>query len=133
MISDREKTAIDCVNRPGLAGGVGETATILATASRRFDWPKVLAYLERMETGALVRRFGWLADHVQADIPPGLRERLLSITGRSSAATLGSSGSRPARDAIGYDATWRIFVNVSRDELLDSVGLGRRKSVREDR
>ena len=38
MISDREKTAIDCIDRPALAGGVGEAATILATASRRFDW-----------------------------------------------------------------------------------------------
>ncbi len=132
MISDREKTAIDCVDRPALAGGVGETATILATASRRFDWPKVLAYLERMETGALVRRFGWLADHVQADIPPDLRERLLSITGRSSAATLGPSRARPARDAIGYDATWRIFVNVSRDELRDSVELGRQRNQAAD-
>ena len=40
MISDREKTAIDCIDRPALAGGVGEAATILATASRRFDWTK---------------------------------------------------------------------------------------------
>ena len=40
MISDREKTAIDCIDRPALAGGVGEAATILATASRRFDWNK---------------------------------------------------------------------------------------------
>jgi predicted transcriptional regulator of viral defense system len=40
MISDREKTAIDCVDRPALAGGAGEAATILATASRRFDWNK---------------------------------------------------------------------------------------------
>ncbi len=42
MISDREKTAIDCIDHPPLAGGVGEAATILATASRRFDWNKAL-------------------------------------------------------------------------------------------
>ena len=67
MISDREKTAIDCIDRPALAGGVGETATILATASRRFDWNKAADYLERINSGALVRRFGWLVDHVNAD------------------------------------------------------------------
>ncbi len=33
IISDREKTAIDCIDRPTLAGGVGEAATILATAA----------------------------------------------------------------------------------------------------
>ena len=49
MISDREKTAIDCIDRPALAGGVGEAAMILATASRRFDWTKVVNYLQRIE------------------------------------------------------------------------------------
>src|ERR1019366_2255916 len=48
MFSDREKTAIDCIDRPALAGGVGEAATILATASRRFDWSKATDYLERI-------------------------------------------------------------------------------------
>lgn len=47
MISDREKTAIDCIDRPALAGGVGEAAIILATASRRFEWNKAADYLER--------------------------------------------------------------------------------------
>ena len=77
MISDREKTAIDCIDRPALAGGVGEAAMILATASRRFDWTKVVNYLQRIGSGALVRRFGWLADHVSADMPPEIRERLI--------------------------------------------------------
>src|SRR3984957_19733295 len=40
MISDREKTAIDSIERPALAGGAGEAAVILATASRRLDWAK---------------------------------------------------------------------------------------------
>src|SRR5579863_3144360 len=69
MISDREKTAIDCVDRPALAGGVGEAAVILATASRRFDWKKAADYLERIDSTALVRRFAWVMDHVKADMP----------------------------------------------------------------
>jgi predicted transcriptional regulator of viral defense system len=129
MISDREKTAIDCVDRPPLAGGVGEAAIILATASRRFDWKKAADYLERIESGALVRRFGWLADHVKADIPAEVRERLLSITGRSTRAWLGPAPEHAVRGAIGYDETWRLFVNVPREELHGSAGLGRRKSV----
>jgi hypothetical protein len=31
MMSDREKTAIDCIDRPALAGRVGEAVLILAT------------------------------------------------------------------------------------------------------
>lgn len=133
MISDREKTAIDCVDRPALAGGVGEAAMILATASRRFDWRKVSTYLRRIASGALVRRFGWLADHVAADMPAELREGLIGMTGSSSTrARLGPLHYQKVQDAIGYDKTWRLFVNVSRDELRDSAGLGRRKTVRKD-
>jgi predicted transcriptional regulator of viral defense system len=132
MISDREKTAIDCVDRPALAGGVGEGASILATASRRFDWNKAAAYLQRMNSGALARRFGWLADHVKAEIPPAVRERLLGLIGRSTRAWLGPAPGRDVPGAIGYDQTWRLFVNVSREELHDSAGMGRRKSVRKD-
>jgi predicted transcriptional regulator of viral defense system len=79
MIADREKTAIDCVDRPALAGGAGEAATVLATASRRFDWNKAADYLERIGSGALVRRFGWLADHVKAELPQEVRERLVPL------------------------------------------------------
>ncbi len=129
MISDREKTAIDCVDRPSLAGGVGEAATILATSSRRFEWKKAADYLNRIESGALVRRFGWLADHVKADIPAEVREQLLSLTGRSTRAWLGPAPEHAVPGAIGYDETWRLFVNVARQELHGSSGLGRRKTI----
>jgi len=132
MISDREKTAIDCIDRPDLAGGVGEAATILATASRRFDWTKATDYLERIGSGALVRRFGWLADHVQADIPPAIHASLLRLAARSRTTWLGSNPERARvpHDAIGYDDTWRLFINVTGKELHGSSGLGRRKTIR---
>ena len=60
MMSDREKTAIDCLDHPDLAGGVDEVAAILATASRRFDWTKAAT---TSNASTLVRSFaasvGW--------------------------------------------------------------------------
>ena len=132
MISDREKTAIDCIDRPTLAGGAGEVAIILATASRRFNWHKAGDYLERIGSGAVVRRFGWLADHVQAEIPPDVRERLVRLSGRSRSAWLGPAPVHKVPDAIGYDETWHLFVNVPREELHGSAGLGRRKAIRKE-
>ncbi len=134
MISDREKTAIDCIDRPALSGGVGEAATILATASRRFDWNKAADYLERIDSGALARRFGWLVDHVKADLPADARDRLLRLATRSRKTYLGPdpTRARAVQGAIGYDETWRVFVNVKPEELQGSAGLGRRKSIRKD-
>ena len=32
--------------------------------------------------------------------------------------------------AIGYDKTWRVFVNATQEDLQGSAGLGRRKAIR---
>ena len=130
ILSDREKTAIDCIDRPKLAGGAGEAAHILATASRQFDWAKAATYLERMSSTALVRRFGWVADHVGADVPAAERERLLRLAARSSKALLGPRGE--VKGAIGYNKTWRLFVNVTREDLSSSAGLARRRTVKRE-
>ncbi len=134
MISDREKTAIDCIDRPELSGGIGEAATIFATASRRFDWNKAAGYLDRIQSGALARRFGWFCDYVKSDMPSTVRERVLQAAKKSRGTWLGPDPARaqPVLGAVGYDEAWRIFVNVPRSELHGSAGLGHRKSLRQD-
>lgn len=132
MMSDREKTAIDCIDRPALAGGVGEAASILATASRRMDWAKALEYLERIDSTALVRRFGWVTEHVKAVMPTDLRDRLLLLAARGPRTWMGPNPTAKVRDAIGYDKTWRLFVNATREEFGESAGLGERKALKKD-
>src|SRR5205085_835582 len=128
MMSDREKTVIDCIDRPDLAGGIGEAAHILATASRRFDWQKTADYLDRIGSPSLVRQFGWLADHANADMPQDIRAKLLKHVDRSVSSFLGPK--KQVRGAIGYNATWRITINVARDELQASQGLGRKQTAK---
>ena len=132
MMSVREKTAIDCIDRPVLAGGVGESTLILAAASRRFDWPKAVEYLEKINSTALVRRFGWVMDHVKADMIADIRERLLRLAARGPRTWMGPNPTTKVRGAIGYDKTWRLFVNVPREELRESAGVGRRKALKKD-
>jgi predicted transcriptional regulator of viral defense system len=131
-MSDREKTAIDCIDRPALAGGAGEAAAIFAAASRRFDWRRAAEYLQRINSTALVRRFGWLADHVTADIPADIRESLLGRAARGPKTWMGPNPAVKVRGAIGYDKTWRLFVNVAREDLRESAGLGHRKTPKKD-
>ena len=132
MISDREKTAIDCIDHPSQAGGVGEAASILATACRRFDWTNAADYLKRIGSGALARRFGWLVDFVKADVPPEIRNSLFRLANSSRNTWLGPNpaNTNVVQNAIGYDETWHLFVNVTPEELQGSAGLGRRKAAR---
>ena len=132
MMSDREKTAIDCIDRPALVGGEEEAASILATASRRLDWTKAAEYLERIDSTALVRRFGWVMDHVKAEMPADVRERVVRLATRGPRTWMGPNPTSKVRGAIGYDKTWRLFVNVPSEELRESVGLGRRKALKKD-
>jgi predicted transcriptional regulator of viral defense system len=134
MMSDREKTALDCIDHPELAGGVGEAAVILANASRRFDWAKATEYVERFDSSPLPHRVGWLLDHVKADVPQDVRAHLLDLATRSRKTWLGPDPARAhAPRATGFDETWRLFVNVSAEELTGSAGSGQRKRIRKDR
>lgn len=127
MMSDREKTVIDCIDRPGIAGGEGEVATIVATACRRIDWHKAVTYLERMASRTLARRFGWLAERSGAKIPEDVHTHLQDIAMGTGKAFFGSRNPRPG--VIGYQERWQLTVNVTSQELSDSTGIARRHSI----
>ena len=126
-MSDREKTVIDCIDRPRLAGGEGEAAVILARACRRLDWEKAAGYLDRIGSKTLARRFGWLADHAEATMPDDARARLREMAQGGGRSVFGPEALCP--DAIGYRRDWNLVVNVSDRVLLDSEGIARRKSL----
>ncbi len=129
MMSDREKTAIDCIDRPDLSGGIGEASYILARACPKFDWEKLIGYLDRIGSIALTRKFGWLADHVGAEWPEGVRPSLLARTGeRSTKAMLGPRSTK--KNVIGYQSEWKLTVNVPKEELCESEGMARRRAVK---
>ena len=130
MMSDIEKTAIDCVDRPDLSGGIGEAAAIVAATSRRGEWHKTIDYLERIGSKPLMQRYGFLSDYVGGDMPEDVRAHLLRLASGSRKTILGAK--KPVPGGIGYDATWRLSVNVSAEELRESAGLGRRHTTRKD-
>ena len=127
MMSDPEKTVIDCIDRPSLAGGEGEAAVILATACRRIDWHKAASYLNRMASRTLTRRFGWLADHAGAKIPDDVNAQLRELAKGNGRAFFGPR--IPKSSVIGYQDTWQLTANVASQELSDSAGIARRHSV----
>jgi predicted transcriptional regulator of viral defense system len=78
----------------------------------------------------LVQRFGWLTDHAGADIPAPERQNLIRLAAKGRKAFLGPRDR--VEGAIGYDETWRLFINVTREDLHGSAGLGQRRSARKE-
>jgi predicted transcriptional regulator of viral defense system len=81
--------------------------------------------MERIGSTALIRRFGWVMDHVNAPVPAEIRDILLRRAARGSRTWMGPNPSRPVTAAIGYDKTWRLLINVSPDDLRETAGAGR--------
>jgi hypothetical protein len=60
-----------------------------------------------------------------------VRDRVIRLAAHSRKTWLGidPARARAVEGAIGYDETWRLFVNVPREELHGTAGLGRRKAI----
>jgi predicted transcriptional regulator of viral defense system len=69
VISDPEKTALDCLDRFDLCGGVDEVSRTIAALLPEIDADRLLAYALRMDNQALVQRLGFILERLAADQP----------------------------------------------------------------
>jgi hypothetical protein len=68
---------------------------------------------------------------VRADIPSTIRKRLILLASRGRKTFLGPK--KPLKNAIGDNLTWRLFVNVTKEELQDSAGLGLKQTAKKEK
>jgi len=102
-ITDKEKTIIDCLDKPHYAGGIIEAAKALKNSS--LDCNKLSTYAIRMDNFAVIRRLGYLCEKmgVPLDLPqPRSRSYLLLDP------TMPAKGENNAK--------WRLKINA--DTLL---------------
>lgn len=60
-VTDREKTIIDCLDKPHLCGGIGEVYKAL---KEELNLKKLVEYLERFGSGAVAKRLAYLAEQL---------------------------------------------------------------------
>lgn len=65
-ITDKEKTIVDCLDKPKYCGGVIEVAK--GIRSEDFDMGKMLEYIDRIGNSGVLRRFGYLCELYNVDI-----------------------------------------------------------------
>lgn len=88
-ISDPEKTVIDCIDWPDLAGGPAELARIVHAAMAEIDQSKLVATALRMKFSSMLQRLGFLTDLVERPLNEALRTRLRDAVPKSMRSTFG--------------------------------------------
>ncbi len=106
-ITDREKTIIDCLDKPQNCGGVIEVAKALSRTD--LNELKANEYLTRFGNSAVIRRLGFLLDFLGKPIalPPIDTRNYVKLD-----PTMPDEGSR--------NAEWRLLVNLD-DKTLGSL------------
>jgi predicted transcriptional regulator of viral defense system len=98
-ITDKEKTIIDCLDKPHYAGGIIEAAKALKNSS--LDYNQLSAYALRINNFAVVRRLGYLCERM--GVP-------LNLPQPRSKSYLLLDPTMPAKGE--NDAKWRLIINV---------------------
>ncbi len=127
MLSTPQKTLVDCLDRPDLAGGVVEVARIVSGAAVDADIKDVADIALSMKSTALLQRLGFLADLVGWTFPAAVRARLRNTIVPSTRAVFGRE-KRQVGD-IGYVAAWGLLVHARESELLTDVPQIKRSGV----
>lgn len=114
--TDREKTIIDCLDRPDLSGGVPEVAKALQEGDGEFDWKRTTGYLRRFGSGAVAKRLGFLAETLKPQHPPGpeLLEEWQGLLTSGISKLDPSSPREPHRIAT----RWRLALNLPEEGLV---------------
>jgi len=98
-ITDREKTVVDCLDKPHYAGGINEV--VKALRDRSLDPEKLREYALKIDNFAVVRRLGYLCEltGVPISLPLPRSKKYLLLD--------------PTMPAIGENnAKWRLVINL---------------------
>ena len=103
-ITDKEKTIVDCLDKPQYCGGVVEIAKALK--SEDFDKDKLKIYAKKMGNSGVVRRLGFLCEFlgIEINLPKIETRNYLYLD-----PTMPKKGNKNAK--------WRLIVNLDEKTL----------------
>lgn len=106
-VAEKEKAIIDCLDQPRYAGEITEVAKGLWNSRQEIDFYRLVAYAERMNNAAILKRLGYLMDTLgmlQPKIKKELKKRINS--------TLIILDPSQAKIGMSVNKEWSVRVNV---------------------
>jgi len=117
QITEKEKTIIDCLDRPRLCGGIVEAAKGLSEGFKDgIDFSKLSSYAQRIGNATVFKRLGFLVESLELPVETWLDDWQKSIS-------KGYSLLDPTQPKRGqYNAKWHIIINVLEPSLINKKG-----------
>ncbi len=110
LITDREKTLIDCADKPNYGGSIEELAKAVVEGSKEISWSRLNEYIRKFPSGAVKKRLGFLIEELASPLPAEARSILKEWR---SSLTQGMSPLVPGTNTKGhYLRRWNLFVNT---------------------
>jgi predicted transcriptional regulator of viral defense system len=106
-ITDRERTVLDLIVRPGLFGGISAASEIMEGTLNQIDLNGLVTYALRYDVGTVIKRLGWLLERMGVDANLLLPLQNYPVTG-----TILLDSTQPRSEKI--DTTWQISENIKR-------------------
>ena len=106
-ISDKEKTIVDCLDKPKYCGGIGEIAKAIFFAKEEIDFEKLTDYAIKIGNNTVIKRLGFIVDFLGLDSTNIVDK--ISDSYSILDPTKGKTGM--------YDSKWKLLINVSKREL----------------
>jgi predicted transcriptional regulator of viral defense system len=110
LITDREKTLIDCADKPNLAGSIEELTKAVVEGTKEISWSRLDEYIRKFPSGTVKKRLGFLMEELISPLPVEARSILKEWR---SSLTQGMSPLVPGTNTKGhYLRRWNLFVNT---------------------
>jgi predicted transcriptional regulator of viral defense system len=120
-ISNPEKTLVDCVDRPGLCGGVTELARIVARGAESVSDERLVDTALQLGSVSACQRLGYLLDLTSPTfLSQKTRAKLRDFIPTSARSVFGRE-ERGEHD-VGFVSEWGIFVHVENSDLVAELG-----------
>ena len=106
FITDREKTIIDCLDKPRYSGGIIEV--IKGIKEQSFDKARIADYANQINNTGVIRRLGFLCEYYGIDIQlPPLDRNIRNYLPLDP--TMPHEGEKSSK--------WRLILNLAKDTL----------------
>lgn len=111
--SDLEKTIVDCLYKPELAGGIIEIAKAIYASQEKIKYNQLLGYVKRFGAQSVVKRLGYLLElfNIQTFILDELREM-------KTKSYIVLDTEQPKQGI--YNSKWSILENLDKETILQA-------------